>query len=224
MSTRRDAREWALQMICWLDINPVEDLGAAFEEFEIVIPEIWQERLADMASTITELGRSVEIVAADDVEPGEPGEPGPVTAPDADTAAQMEFERKGRIEDLRKVVATVEKLQADWAANPERVFFDRDRIFMADLVRGVTQSDGKLDELIEAAGQNWRIGRMGSVERNVLRMATYEMMQMDDVPAPVVMNEAVDIAKYFSSDESGRFVNGLLDRIRRDLEADSSQK
>lgn len=224
MSTRRDAREWALQMLCWLDINPVEDLGAAFEEFEIVIPEIWQERLADMASTITELGRSVEIVAADDVEPGEPGEPGPVTAPDADTAAQMEFERKGRIEDLRKVVATVEKLQADWAANPERVFFDRDRIFMADLVRGVTQSDGKLDELIEAAGQNWRIGRMGSVERNVLRMATYEMMQMDDVPAPVVMNEAVDIAKYFSSDESGRFVNGLLDRIRRDLEADSSQK
>jgi transcription antitermination factor NusB len=224
MSTRRDAREWALQMLCWLDINPVEDLGAAFEEFEIVIPEIWQERLADMASTITELGRSVEIVAADDVEPGEPGEPGPVTAPDADTAAQMEFERKGRIEDLRKVVATVEKLQADWAANPERVFFDRDRIFMADLVRGVTQSDGKLDELIEAAGQNWRIGRMGSVERNVLRMATYEMMQMDDVPAPVVMNEAVDIAKYFSSDESGRFVNGLLDRIRRDLEADASQK
>ncbi len=224
MSTRRDAREWALQMLCWLDINPVEDLGAAFEEFEIVIPEIWQERLADMASTITELGRPVEIVAADDVEPGEPGEDGPATAPDADTAAQMEFERKGRIEDLRKVVAAVEKLQADWAANPERVFFDRDRIFMADLVRGVTQSDGKLDELIEAAGQNWRIGRMGSVERNVLRMATYEMMHMDDAPVPVVMNEAVDIAKYFSSDESGRFVNGLLDRIRRDLEADASQK
>ena len=121
-------------------------------------------------------------------------------------------------------MAAVEKLQADWAANPERVFFDRDRIFMADLVRGVTQSDGKLDELIEAAGQNWRIGRMGSVERNVLRMATYEMMHMDDAPVPVVMNEAVDIAKYFSSDESGRFVNGLLDRIRRDLEADASQK
>ena len=79
------------------------------------------------------------------------------------------------------------------------------------------------DPLIEAAGQNWRLGRMGTVERNVLRMATYEMMHMDDAPSPVVMNEAVDITKYFSSDESGRFVNGLLDRIRRDLK-DSTSK
>jgi len=221
MSTRRDAREWALQMLCWLDANPVKDLGEAFEEFDIVIPEIWQERVADMGDMIVELQRPVEIVDADDETEREINV---ATAPDADTAARMEFERKGRIEDLRKISASIVKLQADWEADPERVFLDRDRIFMADLVRGVIQSGDELDALIEAAGQNWRIGRMGSVERNVLRMAAYEMIHMNDAPTPVVMNEAVDITKYFSSDESGRFVNGLLDRIRRDLKDSNSTK
>ncbi len=221
MSTRRDAREWALQMLCWLDANPVEDLGAAFEEFDVVIPEIWQERVADMATMMVELERPVQIVSDEDE--ADDRDHAIVTAPDADAAARLHFERKGQIEDLRKVSQSIVKLQADWEADPERVFLERDRIFMADLVRGVTQHRGELDPLIEAAGQNWRLGRMGTVERNVLRMATYEMMHMDDAPSPVVMNEAVDITKYFSSDESGRFVNGLLDRIRRDLK-DSTSK
>ena len=221
MSTRRDAREWALQMLCWLDANPVEDLGAAFEEFDVVIPEIWQERVADMATMMVELERPVQIVSDEDE--ADDRDHAIVTAPDADAAARLHFERKGQIEDLRKVSQSIVKLQADWEADPERVFLERDRIFMADLVRGVTQHRGELDPLIEAAGPNWRLGRMGTVERNVLRMATYEMMHMDDAPSPVVMNEAVDITKYFSSDESGRFVNGLLDRIRRDLK-DSTSK
>ena len=67
-------------------------------------------------------------------------------------------------------------------------------------------------------GEHWTIRRMGVVERNVLRMALYELRFCKDVPSAVILNEAIDIAKYFSSTESGKFVNGILDRARKEIE------
>ena len=69
--------------------------------------------------------------------------------------------------------------------------------------------------------EHWDIRRMGMLDRNVIRMGIYEMIFLKEVPPAVIINEAVDVAKYFSTDESGRFVNGILDRIRknRDLPA-----
>ena len=75
-----------------------------------------------------------------------------------------------------------------------------------------------LDRSISAAAENWRIERMAVIDRNILRMAVYEMdLRRDDVPPKVAINEAIELAKRFSTDQSGGFVNGILDRVRRAL-------
>ena len=94
---------------------------------------------------------------------------------------------------------------------------EKARRFAEDIVLGVRSNAGAIDEIIRKSARNWDIRRMGVIERNVMRMAVYEMHFKDDVPPVVSINEAVDIAKYFSSTESGKFVNGILDRIRKDL-------
>jgi len=90
------------------------------------------------------------------------------------------------------------------------------RAFTERLVRGVRTNIERVDGIIVKYTEHWDIGRMGIVERNAIRMAVYEMTFCPDIPPVVSINEAVDIAKYFSVDDSGRFVNGILDRIRID--------
>ncbi len=90
------------------------------------------------------------------------------------------------------------------------------RAFMADLVAGVQANRRTIDRTIKQHAEHWAIGRMGVVDRNVLRMGVYELIHTPETPPAVVINEAVDIAKYFSSRESGRFVNGILDKIRKE--------
>ena len=70
-----------------------------------------------------------------------------------------------------------------------------------------------LDETITEVSKNWRLERMGRVDRNILRLATYELRESHDVPAKVVINEAVELAKSFGAEEAPAFVNGVLDRI-----------
>ena len=72
-------------------------------------------------------------------------------------------------------------------------------------------------ESIRKASTNWRIERMARVDRNVLRLGTWELAQIDDVPRAVILDEAVELAKRFGSEDSGSFVNGVLDRIATDL-------
>jgi N utilization substance protein B len=84
-------------------------------------------------------------------------------------------------------------------------------------VRGVADDLEKVDEVIRKASTNWRIERMARVDRNVLRLGTWELLQQADVPRAVVLDEAVELAKRFGSEESGAFVNGVLDRIASDL-------
>jgi len=92
------------------------------------------------------------------------------------------------------------------------------RRFAEDLVRGVREHAAELDETISRYAEHWEVGRMGVVERNVIRLGLYEMLYREDIPPVVSINEAVDLANYFSSTESGHFVNGILDRACKDLD------
>jgi N utilization substance protein B len=81
------------------------------------------------------------------------------------------------------------------------------------LVEGVEDHCAELDALIEGHARNWSLERMPAIDRNVLRLALYELKDRPDVPVPVVIDEAVELAKRFSTDDSGRFVNGMLSAI-----------
>lgn len=83
------------------------------------------------------------------------------------------------------------------------------------LVRGVTTRLGEVDGVIRAASQHWRPDRMARVDRNLLRLAAYELVD-GSVPARVVINEAIEVAKKFGTEDSGAFVNGILDRIAQE--------
>ena len=88
--------------------------------------------------------------------------------------------------------------------------------FAQGLVQGVAKSAEEVDAQIEKASLNWRLSRMPVVDRNILRLATYELLRCQDVPASVSINEAVELAKRFGEKESGSFVNGILDRIAQE--------
>lgn len=104
---------------------------------------------------------------------------------------------------------------------PERKASANTRIFCEDLVRGVELHRGELDARLRKYAEHWSLERMGAVDRNVMRVALYEMMFCKDIPPVVSINEAVDLAKELSGRESGKFVNGILDRARQDLERPS---
>lgn len=93
------------------------------------------------------------------------------------------------------------------------------RAFAEELIAGVRSHLETLDTLIAPALDNFDIERVSAVERNILRIALFEMTHLQEIPAAVTINEAIEIAKRFGGNESGRFVNGVLDRIRRDREA-----
>lgn len=140
MATRREAREWALQVLFHLDVNP--------DKPEKVLRWFWQE----------------------------------YDAADA-----------------------------------------RNRAFVERVVLGVGEHRKEIDDLITQYAENWSLHRMGVVDRNVLRMAIFEMLYCEDIPPVVSINEAVDVAKYFGNDESGRFVNGIVDRIRKTIQREPRQ-
>lgn len=86
--------------------------------------------------------------------------------------------------------------------------------FFHKIVNGVKDNKQAIDNKIEAYSNNWKIGRMSCVDRNILRIAVYEMLYCDDIPLKVSINEAIDVGKKFGTDESGAFINGILDSIR----------
>ena len=90
--------------------------------------------------------------------------------------------------------------------------------FFSKLVNGVLETQRELDALIERFSKNWDINRMSCVDRNVMRIAVFELIYCDDIPPKVSINEAVDIGKKFGTEESGAFINGIMDSIRSDLE------
>jgi N utilization substance protein B len=89
--------------------------------------------------------------------------------------------------------------------------------FTAVLCQGITEHADEIDELIQRFAKNWDLARMPALDRAILRIGVFELGHLDDVPRNVVINEAVELAKRYSTDESGRFVNGMLARIADEL-------
>src|SRR5688500_419415 len=94
------------------------------------------------------------------------------------------------------------------------------RLFAEPLIRGALDHRDEADAIIKKHAQNWDLHRMAAVDRNILRLAIYEMLYRDDIPPVVSINEAVDIAKKFSTQDSGKFVNGILDKVKGELMRD----
>ena len=92
-----------------------------------------------------------------------------------------------------------------------------DRALIDELVRGVAAHRAELDETLAALSRNWRVERIGVVERNIIRLALWELLHAPTVPVSVVINEAVELAKRFGTTEGAAFVNGLLDRAATEL-------
>ena len=88
--------------------------------------------------------------------------------------------------------------------------------FAERIVLGVLEHCGQLDQVIEESSEHWRLDRMSLIDRNILRIATFELLHCAETPAKVVLNEAIDLGKRFGSDDSGSFINGILDRIQRE--------
>jgi transcription antitermination protein NusB len=91
------------------------------------------------------------------------------------------------------------------------------RRFAEPLIRGVIEHRDAVDERIKTHAKNWEFHRIAAVDRNIMRLAIYEMLFREDIPPIVSINEAVDIAKKFSTQDSGKFVNGILDKIKGEL-------
>lgn len=98
---------------------------------------------------------------------------------------------------------------------------DRDQISPVDvleLVEGTTRNKQQIDSLLSDYLKGWQMDRLSKVDREILRLATYEMVYKEDVPPKVVVNEAIEMAKNFGTEESGKFVNGVLGKMIKDLE------
>lgn len=93
------------------------------------------------------------------------------------------------------------------------------KTFAASLVRGAWQRRSKIDKLIAQVSHRWSVARMGGVDRALIRLAVFEMLDPDGAPHPVVINEAIELAKRYGTAESAPFVNGMLDAISQQLEA-----
>ena len=85
--------------------------------------------------------------------------------------------------------------------------------FTDDLITGVRENQPQIDEMIKAVAENWRLDRMAAIDRNILRLGAYEVVFRSEVPAKVAINEALELAKRYSTAQSSRFVNGILDRV-----------
>ena len=158
MGKRREARERAVQFLFQHDLNPVQELDGALEQF-------WNSQRA--------------VAIAQEKGPASWGQEYTLPPPTTDEAAM--------------------------------------RLFADPLIHGVIEHRQELDDTIIKYAQNWDLKRMAIVDRNILRLAIYEMLFRQDIPPVVSINEAVDIAKKFSTEESGKFVNGLLDRVKMNI-------
>ncbi len=93
------------------------------------------------------------------------------------------------------------------------------REFCQRLVEGVSQNLGEVDRLIEDNSENWTLKRMAVVDRNILRLATFELLHCPDIPFKAILNEAVELAKKYGADDSSAFINGILDKVHSILMA-----
>lgn len=103
---------------------------------------------------------------------------------------------------------------AAFCLNNEDLLSENVKPFFMDLVKGVLEYRTEIDALLHKYSKNWRITRMPVVDRNIMRMATFEFLKRPDIPSSVTINEAVEIGKKYGTKDSGSFINGVLDQIR----------
>lgn len=163
MVTRRQAREWAVMLLCECDQNPPERLEDAIAAFWVQLAEIEKDR-------------------------AEANEYGVKNVFGSHNA---------------KHLASLEEMKS----------------FAEERVRGVLKAREALDAELDPFLQQWPMYRLGTVERNVLRLGAWELSRCPEIPAPIAINEAVDLAKFFSETQSGKFVNGVLDRFAKSVAA-----
>ena len=138
--------------------------------------------------------------------------------PPSDLAAELEqfwnSQRTAAIEEEKSGMATWgEKVELP----PPTAEEAETRLFAEPLIKGVLENRDAIDEQIKKHAKNWDFHRIAAVDRNIMRLAIYEMLHRQDIPPVVSINEAVDIAKKFSTQDSGKFVNGILDKIKGEL-------
>jgi N utilization substance protein B len=114
----------------------------------------------------------------------------------------------------------LEVMRIFWTHGPSahQTLPDDVRAFATSLATGVAASVEDIDPMITAAAENWRIERMNVMDRLILRLAIYEFLHEPETPAKVVINEALELARTFSTDDAVRFINGILDAVRRTLQ------
>ena len=166
MVTRRQGREWALQMLVQFDLNPPEAVDAAIADF-------WEQQARLEADSLKAEDRDARVI---------------FTSNDPRELASLATARE----------------------------------FAEVRVRGAWAERDALDTALEPYLEHWSLYRLGTVERAVLRLAAWELQNCAEIPSPIVVNEAVDLAKWFSESKSGRFVNGVLDKFAKATRA--SQK
>ena len=166
MVTRRQAREWAVMMLCECDLNPPCSIDGALTAF-------WEMQID---------------VERNSIEDGEYG-------------VKEAFTVKGK-----KHAASLVSMKE----------------FAEQRIRGVLARQDELDAALTPFLDNWEMYRLGTVDRNVLRLGAWELTYDSELPAPIAINEAVDIAKFFSDSQSGRFVNGVLDKYSKSLQSKKS--
>jgi N utilization substance protein B len=114
--------------------------------------------------------------------------------------------------DIKKEKLSAAVLRSFWVEyQPD----DEVRVFAEEILKGTTKHLAEINKLIHECAKNWSVDRMAAVDRNVLRMAVYEILYRKDIPSSVTINEAIEIAKKYGTDESGSFVNGILDNVAR---------
>ena len=114
--------------------------------------------------------------------------------------------------DIRKEKPSAVVLRHFWAEyQPD----DEVKAFAEEIIKGTYKHLAEINKLIHDCAKNWSLDRMAVVDRNVLRMAVYEILHRMDIPTSVTINEAIEIAKKFGTEESGSFVNGILDSVAR---------
>ncbi len=129
-------------------------------------------------------------------------------------ALQVLFLWDQRKQNIGDAISSFYETLGSEEENPQRTPPDE---FMESLVRGAAAGSSAIDQRITAKSANWRIERMSAVDRNILRLAVYEMNELKTPPA-VVIDEALELARQFSGEESVAFINGVLDAVRRDAE------
>lgn len=136
----------------------------------------------------------------------------------------MGVRRRGReisLQILYKMDITEISLDDALATFSENFNVKKDSWAFAELLtKGVCNNLDEINSLVEGQSQHWKLDRMPVTDRNIIRIAVYELLHMDDIPSKVTFNEAIELGKLYGSEESSAFINGILDNIHKNLVAD----